>query len=110
MKASLIAGLLLIAAGVFLILRPPQYASEQSVVKLGGRDGPRRRHRAARRRALQTLITPKRHNQRRNRTPPADGKFFPNRWRARCNAAKLPQAPNFGGWRRPALTAGMQAG
>ena len=35
MRASLIAGLLLIAAGVFLILRPPHYASEQSVFKLG---------------------------------------------------------------------------
>jgi drug/metabolite transporter (DMT)-like permease len=35
MKASLIAGLVLIAAGVFLILRPPHYASEQSVFKLG---------------------------------------------------------------------------
>ncbi len=35
MKASLIAGLVLIAAGVFLILRPPHYASQQSVLKLG---------------------------------------------------------------------------
>ena len=35
MKATLIAGLLLIAGGVFLILRPPHYASEQSVFKLG---------------------------------------------------------------------------
>lgn len=35
MKASLIAGLLLIAGGIFLILRPPHYSSEQSVVKLG---------------------------------------------------------------------------
>jgi drug/metabolite transporter (DMT)-like permease len=35
MKASLIAGLVLIAAGIFLILRPPHYASEQSVLKLG---------------------------------------------------------------------------
>ncbi|MDE2261847.1 MAG: hypothetical protein KGL45_04930 [Gammaproteobacteria bacterium] len=35
MKASLIAGLVLIAAGVFLILRPPHYSSEQSVFKLG---------------------------------------------------------------------------
>ncbi|MDE2448784.1 MAG: hypothetical protein KGO22_07430 [Gammaproteobacteria bacterium] len=35
MRASLVAGLLLIAAGVFLILRPPHYASEQSVFKLG---------------------------------------------------------------------------
>ena len=35
MKASLIAGLVLIAAGIFLILRPPHYASEQSVFKLG---------------------------------------------------------------------------
>lgn len=35
MRASLIAGLVLIAAGVFLILRPPHYASEQSVFKLG---------------------------------------------------------------------------
>jgi len=35
MKASLIAGLVLIAAGVFLILRPPHYSSEQSVLKIG---------------------------------------------------------------------------
>ena len=35
MKASLIAGLVLIAAGVFLILRPLHYSSEQSVFKLG---------------------------------------------------------------------------
>lgn len=35
MKASLIAGLVLIAAGVFLILRPLHYSSEQSVLKLG---------------------------------------------------------------------------
>lgn len=36
MRASLIAGLVLIAAGVFLILRPPHYSREESVVKLGG--------------------------------------------------------------------------
>lgn len=36
MKASLIAGLILVAAGIYLILRPPHYSSEQSVVKLGG--------------------------------------------------------------------------
>ena len=35
MKVSLIAGLVLIAAGIFLILRPLHYASEQSVLKLG---------------------------------------------------------------------------
>ena len=35
MKASLVAGLILIAAGVFLILRPPHYATQQSVFKLG---------------------------------------------------------------------------
>lgn len=35
MRASLVAGLVLIAAGIFLIVRPPQYASEQSVFKLG---------------------------------------------------------------------------
>ena len=35
MKASLLTGLVLIAAGIFLILRPPHYASEQSVLKLG---------------------------------------------------------------------------
>jgi len=35
MKTSLIAGLVLVAAGLFLILRPPHYASSQSVVKLG---------------------------------------------------------------------------
>jgi hypothetical protein len=36
MKASLIAGLVLVAAGIFLILRPPYYAAEQSVFKVGG--------------------------------------------------------------------------
>ena len=35
MKASLIAGLVLIAAGIFLILRPPHYASVQRVLWLG---------------------------------------------------------------------------
>ncbi|HWF99151.1 MAG TPA: hypothetical protein VN691_08170 [Steroidobacteraceae bacterium] len=35
MKAPLIAGLILIAAGIFLILRPFHYSTEQSVVKLG---------------------------------------------------------------------------
>ena len=35
MKASVITGLVLIAAGVLLILRPPHYSSEQSVLKLG---------------------------------------------------------------------------
>jgi drug/metabolite transporter (DMT)-like permease len=35
MKAFLVAGLVLIAAGILLILRPPHYASEQSVFKLG---------------------------------------------------------------------------
>lgn len=35
MKASLIAGLVLIALGIFLILRPPHFSSEQSVFKLG---------------------------------------------------------------------------
>jgi hypothetical protein len=36
MKSCLIAGLVLIAAGIFLILRPPHYAAEQSVFKVGG--------------------------------------------------------------------------
>ncbi len=35
MRTTLIASLVLIAAGVFLILRPPHYSSEQSVVSLG---------------------------------------------------------------------------
>jgi drug/metabolite transporter (DMT)-like permease len=35
MKAFLITGLALVAAGIFLILRPPHYASEQSVFKIG---------------------------------------------------------------------------
>ena len=35
MKASLIAGVVLIAVGAFLIFRPPHYASEQSVFRLG---------------------------------------------------------------------------
>ena len=36
MKSSLIVALLLIAGGIFLIVRPPHYSSDQSVVKLGG--------------------------------------------------------------------------
>ena len=36
MRVSLIAGLVLIAAGVFVILRPPHYSTEQSVLKFGG--------------------------------------------------------------------------
>ena len=32
---SLVAGLILVAGGIFLILRPPQYSSDQSVFKLG---------------------------------------------------------------------------
>lgn len=36
MRAALIAGLILVAAGIFLIVRPPRYSSDQSVVKLGG--------------------------------------------------------------------------
>lgn len=35
MKAFLISGLVLIAVGIFLIVRPPHYSSEQSVFKLG---------------------------------------------------------------------------
>ena len=35
MRPSLIAGLILIAAGIFLILRPLHYSSDRSVVKLG---------------------------------------------------------------------------
>ena len=35
MRTSLIAALVLIAAGIFLILRPLHYSSDQSVVKLG---------------------------------------------------------------------------
>lgn len=35
MRAALIAGLILIAAGIFLILRPPHYPSDRSVIKLG---------------------------------------------------------------------------
>lgn len=35
MRTSIIAGLILIAAGIFLILRPFHYGTEQSVVKLG---------------------------------------------------------------------------
>ncbi|HEX5461338.1 MAG TPA: hypothetical protein VFX20_15345 [Steroidobacteraceae bacterium] len=46
MKASLIAGLVLIAAGVFLILRPPHYASEQSVFKLGDLEAKMQQERA----------------------------------------------------------------
>lgn len=36
MRASLIAGLILIAAGFYLILRPPHYSTDESVVRLGG--------------------------------------------------------------------------
>lgn len=36
MKVSAIVGLVLIAAGLFLILHPPHYAAQQSVFKLGG--------------------------------------------------------------------------
>jgi len=35
MRAPVIIGALLAAAGVFFILRPPTYSSEQSVLKLG---------------------------------------------------------------------------
>jgi hypothetical protein len=35
MRARLIIGLVLAAAGVYLILRPPSYSSQQSVFKLG---------------------------------------------------------------------------
>jgi hypothetical protein len=35
MRASLIAGLILIAAGIFMILRPLHYPSDRSVLKLG---------------------------------------------------------------------------
>jgi hypothetical protein len=35
MRVSLIAGLILIAAGIFMILRPLHYATDRSVVKLG---------------------------------------------------------------------------
>ncbi len=35
MRTTLIAGFVLIAAGIFLIVRPPHYSSQQSVVKLG---------------------------------------------------------------------------
>ena len=35
MRASLIAGLVLVIAGIFLILRPLHYPSDRSVLKLG---------------------------------------------------------------------------
>lgn len=35
-KASFIVGLILVAGGLFLILRPPHYASQQSLFKVGG--------------------------------------------------------------------------
>jgi len=34
-RAVVITGVLLIAAGVFVILRPPSYSREESVLKLG---------------------------------------------------------------------------
>ncbi len=46
MKAFLIAGLVLIAAGIFLILRPPHYAGEQSVFKLGNLEAKMQQDRA----------------------------------------------------------------
>ena len=46
MRASLLAGLVLIAAGIFLILRPPHYASEQSVLKLGNLEAKMQQERA----------------------------------------------------------------
>jgi hypothetical protein len=35
MRYLTISGVVLIAAGLFVILRPPSYSSEQSVLKLG---------------------------------------------------------------------------
>ena len=35
MRSVMILGVLLIAGGLFVILRPPSYSSEQSVLKLG---------------------------------------------------------------------------
>jgi len=35
MRAALTAGLILIAAGIFMILRPLHYPSDRSVLKLG---------------------------------------------------------------------------
>lgn len=36
MKAPSIFGLILIAGGLWLILRPPHYSTQQSVLKFGG--------------------------------------------------------------------------
>lgn len=36
MKVSIIAGLILAVGGVFLILRPPHYSSQQRVFKIAG--------------------------------------------------------------------------
>lgn len=36
MKVSIVAGLILTAGGLFLILRPPHYASQQRVFKFAG--------------------------------------------------------------------------
>ena len=46
MKASLIVGLVLIAAGILLILHPPHYASQQSVFKFGSLQATVRQERA----------------------------------------------------------------
>lgn len=35
MRAMAISGLILIALGLWVIVRPPSYSSEQSVIKLG---------------------------------------------------------------------------
>lgn len=46
MKATLIAGLILIGGGIFLIVRPPHYATQQSVLKFGGLTASVRQERA----------------------------------------------------------------
>lgn len=35
MRATAISGLILIALGLWVIIRPPSYSSEQSVIRLG---------------------------------------------------------------------------
>lgn len=46
MKASSIVGLILIAGGIFLIVHPPHYATQQSVFKFGGLTASVRQERA----------------------------------------------------------------
>ena len=45
MRSLVIAGVLLIAAGLFVILKPPSYSQEESVLKLGDLEAKMRQER-----------------------------------------------------------------